>query len=130
MAVVLGGQGERSRAREEGRVPGLLHHCLSGCCWVPWNAVLAGPTSFGGKMLKTGSRQAQWGQLDTPVLTSPPIPPGIACTQGGHGCTALPRGRDEQVGSEGLTSALGVDAAGPAGEDEWIRVLPNKTHPG
>lgn len=122
MAVVLGGQGERRRVREECRVPGLLHCCLSGCRWVPWNAVFPGATNFGGKMPKIGSRQAQRGQLDTPVLTSPPSP--------SHGCSALPRGRDEQVGTEGLTSALGVDAAGPAGEDEWIRGLPNKTHPG
>lgn len=72
VAVVLGGQGDRRRVREEGRVPGLLHHGLSGCCWVLWNAALPGATSFGGKMPKIGSRQAQGGQLDTAVLTSPP----------------------------------------------------------
>lgn len=72
VAVVLGGQGDRRRVREEGRVPGLLHHGLSGCCWVPWNAALPGATSFGGKMPKIGSRQAQGGQLDTAGLTSPP----------------------------------------------------------
>ncbi|TRZ21990.1 hypothetical protein HGM15179_005133 [Zosterops borbonicus] len=58
--------------------------------------------------------------------------PDVACARIGHGCSAVPRGRDEQVGSEGLTSALGVgvDVAGPAAEDEWIRGLPDETHPG
>lgn len=74
VAVVLGVRGERRRVREEGRVPGLFHHGLAGCCWVPWNAVLPGATSFGGKMPKMGSRRAQGGQLDTSVLTSPPSP--------------------------------------------------------
>lgn len=74
MAVVLGGQAEKRRMREEGRVPGLLHCCLSGCCWVPWHAVLPSATSFGGKMPKRGSRQARGLQPDTPVLTSSPSP--------------------------------------------------------
>jgi len=55
--------------------------------------------------------------------------PGIACARGGHGQAALPWGRDEQVGSEGLTSALGADAAGAAGADERSCVLPGETHP-
>lgn len=45
-------------------------------------------------------------------------------------CWVLPRDRDEQVDSEGLTSALGVDAAGPAGADEQSHMLPSETHPG
>lgn len=118
--------------REEGRVPGLLHRCLSGCCWVPWHAVLPTATSFGGKMPKRGSRQARGGAAGHPCphFLTLTIPPDVACARIGHGCSAVPRGRDEQVGSEGLTSALGVDVAGPAAEDEWIRGLPDETHPG
>lgn len=84
MAVVLGGQGERRRVREEGRVPGLLHRCLSGCCWVPWNAVFPGAINFWSKMPKIGSRQAQRGQLDTPHFPTLTIP-WLFCFAPGQG---------------------------------------------
>lgn len=76
-------------------MPGLLHRCLSGLCWVPRRAALPAATSFGDKMPPIGSRQAR-GAAGHPCPHFPTltIPPGIAYAQGGRGCTALPRGRE------------------------------------
>lgn len=128
VAVVLGGQGERRRVGRAGcRDPSATAWLgAAGCCGSRMLCSLM-PPALGARCPGRGA--SRFGRhLGNPVPTPLPLPshqalPVLKVAVAAPRCWVLPRGRDEQVGSEGLTSAPGVDA------DEGSHMLPSETRP-